>query len=230
PTVCYTQTRCYCVYGWLARGVEMHYDALGQHQRELDDSVPLPARQATLREQSQANISHGRPPYAGVKVLTRGEVLWIMGEHGWTGDALGPNQTHADLRGTDFRGAVLRGVYLRGANLEGATFSAMSPGGATLWNLLREVPAVKSGGITAADLDRADLSVVDVDPADLQGAHLDSANLRHAVLFQVDLSAAGLSGADLARAILREANLAHTNLVLANLERADLRWANVMGA
>jgi uncharacterized protein YjbI with pentapeptide repeats len=198
-------------------------------QSSSDDDRPNAERQAELGSQFQSNVAAGNAPYAGVRITTRGELNWIMAQHGWQGESRIEGE-RADLRGADFRGADLRNALLYGANLQGAIFSSFLSGGQALWEILRDVPAVREGRFVPADFQLADLSVTSQEKANLHGAVLDSANLRDATLFQVDLSGASLSGTDCANAMLREANLNKANCALANFEGADLKWANLTGA
>src|SRR5262249_16885634 len=97
---------------------------------EPDDTVPTLERQAELRAAYDANVAGGRPPYANVRLRSRGEVGWILQERGWSGEydaytvkyVLTPNGEEAmaaDLRGVNLSHVPLRDMYLRRADLSG---------------------------------------------------------------------------------------------------------------
>lgn len=171
-----------------------------------DDSDPAPERQAELRAAYEANVSAGRPPYTDVQIRSRGEVMWILRERGWSGrygaytvkyvlKPRGQSAEPADLRRANLGHVCLGDVYLR----------------------------------------RADLSDANLVFADLRGAHLTDANLAHADLGRGQLGRAELNYASLAGAHLREADLAAANLQYANLagarfHKGDLRGTVLHGA
>ncbi|HEX6543283.1 MAG TPA: pentapeptide repeat-containing protein [Ktedonobacterales bacterium] len=167
---------------------------------------PSPERQAQLRAARAANIQAGRPPYARVRIRTRGEIEWILADHGWSGTEseyivkyelipAGKTAECVDLRDAWLAEVDLSGMLLRRANLSGA------------------------------NLVRANLSQIDLVDADLSGADLGYS----------DLSGANLIWANLSRAHLREANLCNARLVFATLHgtgfaRCDLRGATLRHA
>jgi uncharacterized protein YjbI with pentapeptide repeats len=114
------------------------------------DREPAPERQAELRAAYAANVAAGKPPYAGVKLRTRGELNWVMQERQWSGDrgaSLGISQANlreADLSFANLSKAELMNAYLTGADFRGANLSG-------------------------ADLYGADLSRARLDPANLSG-------------------------------------------------------------
>src|SRR5258706_13884357 len=87
-----------------------------------DDREPTPERQAELQAVYEANMAKGKAPYEGVRIDTRGEVLWIMRERGWVGE-YGENRAGpANLRGAIFSGANLGDVKLVAANLSNTSY------------------------------------------------------------------------------------------------------------
>lgn len=173
---------------------------------EPDETTPHAERRAELHAAYETNVAAGRPPYAGVIIRTRGELMWILAERGWDGEhdaytvkyvlaPRGQTSLPADLRQANLSHAVLGDVLLRRADLAGA-------------NLVF---------------------------ADLRGAHLADVHLAHADLGRGSLAEAELNYADLSHAHLREATLSGANLQYANvagarLYRADLRGAMLHGA
>ena len=97
-----------------------------------DDSEPTPERQAELRAAYEKNVAEGKASYEGVAIRTRGELLWVMRERGWSGwvhdlaagykpaNLSGAHLNNANLRGADLTGAELDGANLDGADLDGA--------------------------------------------------------------------------------------------------------------
>lgn len=163
-----------------------------------DDAEPSPERQAELRAAYAANVAAGKAPYADVRILTRGELLWVMRERGWSGkfDAYtvkyvikprGETHEHADLSGVNLSHVCLRDVCLRIADLSGA-------------NLVF---------------------------ADLRGAHLADANFSNADMGRINLSAAELRHANLSGAHMREADLSGANAHYSNLQDTRLHRANL---
>jgi len=102
-----------------------------------------PTVKGKLRTQCNANLELGRPPYAGVKIRTLGELLWVLNEHNWSGDRNEVGKQRPDLREVDLYGVHLKhtrlfraqftGVDLAHANLEQADLRAANPMGARLW-------------------------------------------------------------------------------------------------
>lgn len=171
-----------------------------------DDAAPSPERQAELRAAYDVNIAAGRPPYANVRLRSRGEVRWILQERGWSGEydaytvkyvltPKGEEAWAADLRGVNLSHVPLRDVYLRRADLSGA-------------NLVF---------------------------ADLTGAHLadvtlNDADMGRVILHRGELNYATLTGAHLRQANLSSANLQYTNIAGARFHNADLRGTVLHGA
>src|SRR5262245_44443550 len=98
----------------------------GAATNEPDDTVPTLERQDELRAAYDANIAAGKPPYANVRLRSRGEVRWILQERGWSGEydaytvkyvltPKGEEARAADLRGVNLSHVPLRDVYLRRA-------------------------------------------------------------------------------------------------------------------
>ncbi|HEX3269595.1 MAG TPA: pentapeptide repeat-containing protein [Ktedonobacterales bacterium] len=178
----------------------------GAATNEPDDTLPTPERQAELRAAYEANVAAGRPPYANVRLRSRGEVRWILQERGWSGEydaytvkyvltPKGEDARAADLRGVNLSHVPLRDVYLRRADLSGA-------------NLVF---------------------------ADLTGAHLadvtlNDADMGRVILHRGELNYATLTGAHLRQADLSSANLQYTNIAGARFHNADLRGTVLHGA
>src|SRR6476646_8105315 len=171
-----------------------------------DDTTPTSERQAELRAAYAANIAAGRPPYANVRLNTRGEVRWILQERGWSGEpdaytvkyVLTPNGEEArlaDLRGVNLSHVCLRDVYLRRADLSGAN-------------------------LVFADLTRAHLA----------DTTLTDADMGRVILHRGELNYSTLTGAHLRQANLSSANLQYTNLAGARFHNADLRGTVLHGA
>jgi hypothetical protein len=148
-----------------------------------DSREPGAQRQAELEAAYTANLRAGKPPYAGVRIDTLGELSWIVQARGWSGDPAELEDqepgSRPDLREASLRGAMLDGAELRGARLTGADLSR-------------------------ASLFRADLRQARLRGAILVGASLREADLRFAKLDQADLGGAILTGADLRGARLDE--------------------------
>ena len=82
-----------------------------------DDSEPTPERQGELRKAYDANVAAGKPPYAGVKLGTRGELNWIVRERVWKiGEQFESFGERPDLREMALTGNFSN-VDLSGANL-----------------------------------------------------------------------------------------------------------------
>jgi uncharacterized protein YjbI with pentapeptide repeats len=171
-----------------------------------DDAAPTSERQAELRALREANVDAGKAPFAGVRIATRGELRWILGQHGWSGEydgyqvkyghiPPGAPTERADLREADLTQVNLAGVHLRRADLSRAR-------------------------LIGSDLTGADLVDIDLTAAELGFAHLDGAIL----------NSANFEGAHLREATLRHADLSFANLRDARLVEADLRGARLRGA
>src|SRR5215813_14790631 len=52
-------------------------------QFTLAAADPPADRQIALRAASDDNRAAGRPPYAGIRIESRDELLWILREHEW---------------------------------------------------------------------------------------------------------------------------------------------------
>jgi Pentapeptide repeats (8 copies) len=177
-----------------------------QNQSKPDDSEPTKERQAELRAASDENIRAGRPPYEEVRIRTRGEVVWIMAEHGWSGteDEFAVNyQLHPN------------GVRVERINLKRAWLADINLVGMKL----------RRADLSGANLVRATLTSADFVDADLSNAHLGFSDLTSANLTWVDLS-----GAHLREVRLYNAQLAFANLYGARFARCDLRGANLRNA
>lgn len=181
-------------------------------RKRRDDGVPTQKRQAELRKAYEHNMAADGPPYADVKIHTRGEVHWVFQEHGWVGTASELDQLRgsaANLSGADLSGVDLSDVNLDGANLSGTNFRG-------------------------ADLSQAGFLFADLGDACLSGANLSNANLKYTDLSRTGLSytilqGADLKGAKLAGADLREAHLdADTRFTDATLDShtrlVDVEW------
>lgn len=195
-----------------------------------NDTAPSPERQAELRAACAANLAAGSPPYAGVRIRTRGEVAWIMAEHGWSGQEdeytvkytlipQGTTAERANLRGAwmaeiDLSGMLLRRADLRGANLVRARLGQID---------------LVDADLSGADLGHADLSGANLTWTNLSGAHLREANLSKTWLIFATLEGARLARCDLRGAVLRHARMdAATLLGNVTLDRhtqlRDIAW------
>ncbi|HEU5440761.1 MAG TPA: pentapeptide repeat-containing protein [Ktedonobacterales bacterium] len=180
----------------------------------LDFTDPPADRQTALRAAGDANLAAGRPPYAGVRIESRDELLWIVREREWdvrhdsyaVKYILGPRGQHverahlayANLAGVDLSGVLLRRADLSHANLTRATLSAAD--------------------VIDADLSHADLGFSTIEKAHLgwttlTGAHMRGANLRGTLLLFADLSGASLFRADLRGASLYGARMSERTLL-----------------
>ncbi|HET9981233.1 MAG TPA: pentapeptide repeat-containing protein [Ktedonobacterales bacterium] len=197
---------------------------------DTNDSAPSPERQAELRAACAANLATGAPPYVGVRIRTRGEVAWIMDEHGWSGQEdeytvkytlipQGKMAERANLRGAwmaevDLTGMLLRRADLRGANLVRAR--------------LAQVDLVDAD-LSGADLGYADLSGANLTWVNLSGAHLRAVNLSKAWLIFATLNGATFARCDLRGAILRHARMDAATLLGnvtfdAHTQLRDIAW------
>ena len=127
------------------------------NQNKPDDSEPTPERQAELRAAYEKDVAEGKASYEGVAIRTRGELLWVMRERGWSG------WVHDLAAG--YKPANLSGAHLNNANLSGANLIRANLRGAHLeWANLR------GADLTGAELDGANLDGADLDGADLTDA------------------------------------------------------------
>ncbi len=163
--------------------------------------MPSPERQAELRAACAANSSAGRAPYERVRIHSRGEVEWIMAEHGWSG------QESEYIVKYEL---IPQGRTVECVNLSGAWMAEIDLSGMVL----------RRANLTGANLVRANLHAIDLVDSDLSGADLGYA----------DLSGANLIWANLSGAHLREANLADARLVFATLHGAGFARCNLRGA
>ncbi len=147
-----------------------------------DMSEPSPERQAEFRAAYEVNIAAGKEPYAGVRIQTLGEVLWIQRERGWSTAWGMPTEQRINLSGADLSAVTLSGADLSEATLSGADLA---------WANLSEAH------LEWATLSGANLSEATLSGADFSGATLSGANLSEATLSGAHLKRANLSGADL---------------------------------
>ena len=197
---------------------------------KMANAAPSIERQAQLRAAREANEQAGRAPYAGMRIHTRDEVVWIMAEHGWTGQhseytvkyeliPQGKVAERADLRGAWLSDTDLSGMMLRRANLSGANLVRAN---------LRGIDLVDAD-LSGADLGYSDLSGANLTWVNLSGAHLREANLSNARLIVATLNGAGFARCDLRGAVLRHARMdAATllgNITLdAHTQLRDVAW------
>lgn len=165
-----------------------------------DDTEPSAGRQTELRAAYAANVAASKPPYADIHIRTRGELLWVLRERGWSGqhDAYtvkyiikprGESHESANLSGVNLSHVCLGDIHLRMADLSGA-------------NLVF---------------------------ANLRGAHLADANFSNADMGRINLSNAELRHANLSAAHMREADLSGANAHYSNLQDTRLHRANLKG-
>jgi uncharacterized protein YjbI with pentapeptide repeats len=199
-------------------------------EEQPDDSAPTPERQAELRAAYDANVASGRPPYANVRLRSRGEVRWILQERGWSGEydaytvkyvltPKGEEARAADLRGVNLSHVCLCDVYLRRADLSGANLVFANLTGAHLADAI----------LTDADMGRVILQRAELNYATLTGAHLRQADLSSANLQYTNLAGARFHNADLRGTVLHGAYLdARTILSDARLDErtwlGDISW------
>jgi uncharacterized protein YjbI with pentapeptide repeats len=174
-----------------------------EEQNVSDDSEPTSERQAELREASKANSAAGNPPYAGVAIASRGELLWIVGELERNTAKAGRPNTYPDLRGAGF-GGDLRNIALTFANLSGA------------W--------IQDADFRGADLTFANLSGAFILDANFAGVGLTGANLSSAQITDSDFGGAILTGADMTKATTGE------SIGISDFGGADMRFVNLSAA
>jgi hypothetical protein len=195
-----------------------------------DDAAPSPERQAEQRDAYEANVAAGRPPYASVRLHSRGEARWVLQERGWSGEydaytvkyVLTPKgqEAHAaDLRGVNLSHVRLRDVFLRRADLSGANLVFADLTGAHLADVT----------LADADMGRVNLHRAELNYATLPGAHLREANLSSANLQYANIAGARFHSADLRGAVLHGAYLdARTVLSEVRLDQhtwlGDVNW------
>jgi Pentapeptide repeats (8 copies) len=204
--------------------------ARGATDQQPDDTAPTPERQAELRAAYEANAAAGRPPYANVRLRSRGEVRWILQERGWSGEydaytvkyvltPKGEEARPADLRGVNLSHLILRDIYLRRADLSGANLVFADLTGAHLADVT----------LTDADMGRVILHRGELNYATLIGAHLRQADLSSANLQYTNIAGARFHNADLRGTVLHGAYLdARTILSDARLDEhtwlGDISW------
>src|SRR5258708_2106431 len=153
---------------------------------EPDDGEPSPEWQAESRAAYEANVSQGKPPFEGVWIRTRGELMWVMGERGWSGESF--THTPADFRGAYLYKANLSAAELDSANLSGAELSSANLAGANLFKANLSGASLTEANLSRATLNHANLSGVPLYEGRLSDALLDYANLSAATLFTANLS------------------------------------------
>lgn len=169
-------------------------------------------RTALLTSTSTSKSTSSAMPCNDVQIATRNELLWVMREHGWSGDPDPGTLKRANLRGAELSGAHLRRADLEGADLAGAKLEKADLHSANLHRAnLRGVGAaratLRSTDMSHAKADRARLDVTDVQDADLSNA-----SLRGAKIIEADLRGANLSVAHLHRADFRGADFSCADL------------------
>lgn len=181
--------------------------------QEPDDREPTLERQAELCAAYEGNgqAAHLRGPRGLVfAIRTRGELLWLMREHGWSGKVDDQHQNRVLLCAVSFNRANLHGVHLYMARLQDSNF----------------VGADLSGAILIG----AHLLDVSFSEANLQGAHLAGAYCPHSNFARANMEGANMRGADLSWTNLSETNLRGADLFGANLCHAHLTGADLHGA
>ncbi len=179
--------------------VEQH-SHIAATDTQPDDGEPSAERQEELRAANAANVAAGKPPYADVRIHSRGELFWVMGERGWSG--------RYDAYTVKYL-VKPRGESYEPANLSGVNLSHVC---------LRDI-----------DLRIADLSGANLVFADLRGAHLADVNFSDADMGRINLGDAELRHANLSGAHMREANLSGANAHYSNLQDTRLHRANLKG-
>ena len=175
-----------------------------------DDNEPTPERQAELRKAYEANITVGKPPYAGVVISTRGELDWIIRERGWSRGSFATFEQRIDLRRVGFASVNLSGISLNFADLREAGCDAAN---------------FSNADFTTADLRDVVMEGVSFAGASLLGANLSGARFRKLEKpSPANFSNANLSMADLSGAVI------HGDLRGANLWRARMDASTVLGA
>lgn len=171
-----------------------------------DDSEPPQDRQVELRAKYDANVSVGKPPYAGVVIRTRGEVNWIVQERQWLTERAGNFETSEqaiDLRGVGFHGAVLSGIDLSAADLSGAYIQDCYFD-------------------DHASLRRANLINSQIHDTDFSGANWTYANLSAVWMTNCTFTDADFTLSNLSGAILLSCTFTRTKLTFANLTGAGI--------
>jgi Pentapeptide repeats (8 copies) len=136
---------------------------------EPDDNEPIPKRQDELRAAYKNNVAIGRPPYAGVAIRTRGELIWVMNERRWHEVDPDGDIATANLSGADLRRANLSEIRLEAATLRGTLFGYANLDGALLC-----MADLSMASLRGANLGGADLRDTTLSGADLREAHMDA--------------------------------------------------------
>lgn len=186
---------------------------------------PPPERQAELNAQAAANRVAGRPPYTGVALRTRGELVWVLRERGWSGEREARGRDPADLRGINLDGMDLSGARLDRADLSAARLDGINLRGARLHSAMLKGASIRNAALAGAQLNSADLTGARLDRADLSGADMDGADFSGAVLGH-----ANLSGASADRAIFHGTSLGNATLKSVCGDNADFAGARLRGA
>jgi hypothetical protein len=198
-----------------------------------DESEPTFDRQTTIQDTCTSNVKNGKPPCAGLRVETIGELRWLLQTFGWSGEysnwqvkygqvPAGAPTARANLRGIDMTGVNLSGIHLCRADLHGAH----------LINTILCDSLLIDVNFSDAELGFANLSGAVLNSAILRGGHLREANLQGADLRFTDLSNARFAYASLKGANLRGAQMdASTVLAGIHLDTAtqvrDISWNGV---
>src|SRR5260221_6329060 len=179
-------------------------------QSQPDDTEPAPGRQAELRAAYRQNREATDVRKMVFHIRTRGELLWFLREHGWSGEVDDQRASRVALFWVNFFRVNLRGIHLYMASLDDSYFA--------------------EADLTGAILIGAHLLEADFAEATLKGAHLAAAYLSHSNLHRANLETANLRHADLSGANLGEANLRSADLFGANLCKTNLSAADLRGA
>jgi uncharacterized protein YjbI with pentapeptide repeats len=188
-----------------------------EQAQEPDDTEPTPGRQAELRAAYEKNQTARKFWERMFRIRTRGELTWLIREHGWSGEVDDQRQNRVQLCVVSFHQANLRGAHLYMARLQDSNFDEADLSGAILIGA-----HLLEAGFEGATLRGAHLAGVYLPESSLYRANLEGANLRHA-----DLSYANVSQTNLQNADLFGANLSHTNLSGADLRGADMRASQI---
>jgi uncharacterized protein YjbI with pentapeptide repeats len=162
-----------------------------------DDIRVADARLVALEAGYAENMRVGRPPYAGVRICTNGELQWIMEERHWSGQPNPRGMGRADLRDADLRGAHLQEAALFEADLRHADCTGICLQRAVLrWANCQETN-LSDGNLCSAYLFGANLSGANFRRAQLVGANMQGTILRAALFADADLRGASLRWADI---------------------------------
>ena len=209
--------------------------------QQMDRMPPGARRQDELRSAFASNVAQGNPPYQGVSINTYGEVMWIIGEHGWSGDLdASASEGAVDFRGASLVSINLEGIILTNANLQGASFisanlRATHFAGACLVEANLSGADLSYAVLASADLSKAVLMAANLSKAVLshttfRGALLNDATVVGATANEADFSNALLSSADLSETVFSDATFVGASLISSNLYRCILSDADLTGA